>query len=353
MGFAIGAICRKLTSPRVFPAAALLLASHVAWGQATLLVEEPFGKFGAFTATGHAAIYLSRVCAETTVKLRRCEPGENGVVISRYYDVGGYDWIAIPVLPYFYAVDDVKDVPPQADSETVTALREKYKREHLVPESIEGRNWQQLIGTAYERKVYALEFSTTEAQDDALIAKLNGAPNVSHFSLLFHNCADFARSIVNFYHPHSVRRSLTADSGITTPKQVAKALSYFSRHHPEMGLHEFAIEQVPGTIPRSRPVHGVLESILKSKKYVVPLTVLHPVIAASLAVSYVRGGRFNLSRAASVEFAAADLPMLKELPPVAVPADGAAGQSSTPDVPKEDNAHAPVSPHASGSTGNN
>jgi hypothetical protein len=29
--------------------------------------------------------------------LRPCQPGELGVVISRYHRVGGYDWIAMPV----------------------------------------------------------------------------------------------------------------------------------------------------------------------------------------------------------------------------------------------------------------
>ena len=35
-------------------------------------------------ATGHAAVYLSGVCAETPLVLRRCGPGETGVVLSRY-----------------------------------------------------------------------------------------------------------------------------------------------------------------------------------------------------------------------------------------------------------------------------
>jgi hypothetical protein len=51
-------------------------------GQAALLMEEPFGKFGRFNPTGHAAIYLPRVCTVTPVMLRRCDPGELGVVIS-------------------------------------------------------------------------------------------------------------------------------------------------------------------------------------------------------------------------------------------------------------------------------
>src|SRR5579862_5609608 len=63
---------------------------------ATLLLEEPYGHFGAFTATGHAAVYLSRVCADSPTLLRRCADGETGVVIGRYNKVAGFDWIAIP-----------------------------------------------------------------------------------------------------------------------------------------------------------------------------------------------------------------------------------------------------------------
>jgi hypothetical protein len=46
-----------------------------AGASATLLVEEPYGKLGFFTATGHTAVYLSGVCAQTPLILRRCAPG--------------------------------------------------------------------------------------------------------------------------------------------------------------------------------------------------------------------------------------------------------------------------------------
>ena len=43
---------------------------------AALLLEEPFGKFGYMNPTGHAAIYLTRVCAASLTRLRRCETGK-------------------------------------------------------------------------------------------------------------------------------------------------------------------------------------------------------------------------------------------------------------------------------------
>ncbi len=78
-------------------------------------MEEPYGAFGRVNPTGHAAVYLSQVCAESPTKLRLCEAGENGVVISRYHRVGGYDWIAIPLIPYLYAVDEPQDAPLYAN----------------------------------------------------------------------------------------------------------------------------------------------------------------------------------------------------------------------------------------------
>src|SRR5215472_17427665 len=92
--------------------ALIILTALVFWGaargqaQAALLMEEPYGFFGTLNPTGHTAIYFSRICAESEVKLRRCEPGEQGTVIARYQGIGGYDWIAMPLVPYLYSVND-------------------------------------------------------------------------------------------------------------------------------------------------------------------------------------------------------------------------------------------------------
>jgi len=87
----LGRIRRTLCTLLVLVSASASLAR----ASATLLLEEPYGKLGFFTATGHAAVYLSGVCAETPLVLRPCAPGELGAVISRYDGVGGYDWLAI------------------------------------------------------------------------------------------------------------------------------------------------------------------------------------------------------------------------------------------------------------------
>ncbi|MGA9256929.1 MAG: hypothetical protein WBV98_10015, partial [Candidatus Sulfotelmatobacter sp.] len=106
----------------------VLVSTSLANASATLLLEEPYGKLGFFTATGHAAVYLSGVCAETPLVLRACTPGELGAVISRYDGVGGYDWVAIPLIPYLYAVEKSEDIPLFVDPKTVTFLRDQYRR---------------------------------------------------------------------------------------------------------------------------------------------------------------------------------------------------------------------------------
>ena len=58
-------------------------------GAVALLMEEPYGDFGAMNPTGHAAVYLNHICAESPTELRMCHDGEYGVVISRYHKIDG------------------------------------------------------------------------------------------------------------------------------------------------------------------------------------------------------------------------------------------------------------------------
>jgi hypothetical protein len=287
----------------------VLACASLAHASATLLLEEPYGKLGFFTATGHAAVYLSDVCAETPIVLRPCAPGETGVVISRYAGVGGYDWIAIPLIPYLYAVERPEDVPLFADAKMTAFLRDHYRRKYLediAPDAKNGEtpggNWYELVGSSYDRTIYGFEIETTPEQDEALIRKLNDSPNRSHFHTVSRNCADFAKDIINFYYPKALHRSVVADVGITTPKQMAKTLTKYSARHPQIYFSRVIISQVPGSMPRSSAVHGVVESFLKSGKYIVPSAVVSPIFAGCVAAVYVGtgAGRFQPARDARV-----------------------------------------------------
>jgi hypothetical protein len=287
----------------------IVACSASAFASATLLLEEPYGTLGFFTATGHAAVYLSGVCADTPLVLRRCAHGETGVVISRYDGVAGYDWVAIPLIPYLYAVERPEDVPLFADAKMTAFLRDRYRRkylEDLIPDTKDGGtpggNWYELVGSSYDRTIYGFEIETTPQQDEALIQKLNSSANRSHFHTVYRNCADFAKDILNFYYPKSFHRSIVADAGITTPKQMAKMMIRYGARHPEVQFSRIVIAQVPGSMPRSTAVHGVVESFFKSKKYIVPSAVVSPIFAGCVAAVYVGtgAGHFEPDRNAMV-----------------------------------------------------
>lgn len=280
----------------------VFLAMLLGWGlgvqlhaQATLLLEEPYSYDGTFAGTGHAAVYLSRVCAESATVLRRCEPGETGVVLSRYHAIAGRDWIAIPLIPYLYAVRNPDDIPLVTDEKVVKFLRHNYLESIGITD---GPSYQ-LAGSAYDRTTYGFRIATRPEQDDELIRILNAAPNRESYELVKRNCADFAKQIINFYYPGAIHRSVIADLGVMTPKQAAKSLVHTVRRHPEMQLTTFIIPQVPGLKP-SKPVHGVIESVVLAKKYVTPFLLFHPFVVGSVEAAYWTGWRFNPAKGAMI-----------------------------------------------------
>jgi hypothetical protein len=278
----------------------LLAGASRSFSQAALLLEQPYGVFGTLNPTGHAALYLERVCADSPVHLRICSAGETGIVISRYKGLAGYDWIAIPLIPYLYAVEDPALVPATVDQQTVNRLRDHYRETHLgelgqnlPPGSFWNGGWTELVGTAYDRRTYAFRFATTAAQDMELVRILNARPNHSHFNILYNNCADFDRFILAHYFPHQFGRTIFPDAGITTPKHITYTLVKYARRHPETQFTILEIPQVPGYRHESRAIHGVAETLF-TNGYVIPIVVLNPYVAGGLLADYLIRGRYHL-----------------------------------------------------------
>jgi hypothetical protein len=199
-------------------------------------------------------------------------------------------------MPYLYAVDLPEQVPLFADPKLVSFLRDQYRRKHFasfIPDAPNGETpegpWVQLVGSSYDRTSFAFQIETSPEKDDELIRRFNADPNLGVYKLLSRNCADFVREIVNFYYPRALHRSVLRDFGVTTPKQIAKCLAKFNEHHPELQSASFVIPQVPGTMKRSKPVRGVVESAFKAKKYMAPLLLWHPAIVAGFAAAYFSG----------------------------------------------------------------
>lgn len=298
---------------RVFAVLALMLCFALpARASIAVLVEEPYDRMSGMNPTGHTAVYLDHVCAASPTHLRPCAPGEMGVVISRYNNVNGYDWLATPLIPYLYAVESADQVPESADRETVARLREAYRRAHLMqiaPDDEEGNaptnNWYELVGSAYDRALYGFQFKSTPEQDAYLMALFNDRKNKERYNWAFRNCADFARVTVNRLYPYAIKRNFVADLGITTPKQVGHAMSHYGKHHPETEFTTFRVLQVPGTLPRSHKVKGITECLFTCKRYVVPITVIQPVFTGILALAYMGKGHFEMPQ---------DAPLLSLMP---------------------------------------
>jgi hypothetical protein len=74
----------------------------------------------------------------------------------------------------------------------------------------------------------------------------------------------------------------------------------YGNKHPELNMSAFVIPQVPGSIPRSHPVDGVAESLVKSKKYLLPLVIFAPEVTGGVAVAYLVDGRLKLPKGTPV-----------------------------------------------------
>jgi len=266
----------------------------------TVLLCEPYGRYGLLVPQGHISVYFDRICADSPARLRGCHPGEAGAVVSRYNGIAGLDWIAMPLIPWLYAVDRAADVPEHADRARVEALRNAYREANfrdLVPDAPGGKppkgNWYQLVGSTYDRRIVAYTLRTTVEQDAAMMEFLNTGPNRSRWNWVLHNCADFVQDLVNRYHPGAMKTSAIGDLGLTTPKQVVKSLVKFCGRRPDLELRGFVISQIPGSRKATRAPRGVLESLVMKPMYLVPLVIVQPWVPVALAGGYLVDGRFN------------------------------------------------------------
>lgn len=96
-------------------------------------------------------------------------------MLSRNDGIKGYDWAAIPLIPYLYAVDRPEEIPLYADAKMVAFLRDRYRRQYLqeiAPDKADGAtpggNWYELIGSSYDRTSYGFKIQTTTLRCKAL-----------------------------------------------------------------------------------------------------------------------------------------------------------------------------------------
>lgn len=255
------------------------------------------------TGSGHSAVYISRACPETPVKLRLCRPGEEGSVISNYTTLGEdkpYQWNAVTLSMYLYGVEDAHNRPLFGSPKVKHALEERYRKKYLSGYCTtdtcltSGKaEWREMVAATISRSVYIFIVKTTLEQDKRLIDELNSEPNVNHFNGLTRNCATFTRHIMDTYFPGSTKPNYITDFGMTSPKSIARSFSHYAARHPGMEFHILHFAQAPGTYRRSSECREGAEQLYHSKKLLIPMAIFAYHELPVAVVSYLLTGRFN------------------------------------------------------------
>lgn len=298
----------------------VIFTSNVARADVSLFVMEAIGVAGEYTGSGHTAIYLSNICADGAVRLRLCQKGEPGIVISNYPSFGNglsYEWMAIPLIPFLYGVGNEKDIPLYANGDVRNFLRETYRRNHLrtvIPDTRDGTlpkgGWRTMLTTAFNRDVYSFTIQTTAEEDKRFLQEFNSVPNKGNFNIFTRNCADFARRAINKYFPGAARRDWINDFGITTPKAVARSFARYAKNRPERLFYVTRYPQVAGPIWRSFDNRNFTEMAFKSKKYLIPALVFEPSLVAIFSSVYLLTGRFDIHKT-YIEYPTPEIARLK------------------------------------------
>jgi hypothetical protein len=255
------------------------------------------------TGSGHSAVYLSRICAETPVKLRLCRPGEEGSVISNYTTLGEdqpYEWNAVPLSLFLYGVEDPANRPLFGSEKFKRALEERYRQKYLAGfceskscRTSNGAEWREMVAATMERSLYIFIIKTTVEQDEQLIAELNAQSNVNHFNGMTRNCANFTERVVNMYYPHATGRNYINDFGMASPKAIARSFVRYAARHPEAEFRVLHFAQMPGTYKRSTNCREGTEQLYRSKKLLVPMLVFANHELPFMAASYMLTGKFD------------------------------------------------------------
>jgi hypothetical protein len=281
-----------------------ILASPVAQARVGVVLNESLDTSVArITGAGHTAVYFSRVCPASPIKLRLCRPGEEGSVISNYTTLGEdspYEWNIVPLSIFLYGVENPADRPLVGSEKIKHALEERYREKYLAGlcqtkscETSKDAEWREMVAATQERSLYIFSVETSEAQDKAFIEKFNAAANVNHFNGVTRNCANFAARVLNGYFPHSVSAEYLNDFGMTSPKAVARSFTHYAENNPDLHFEAEHFAQVPGTIKRSTECRDGTEQLYHSKKLMLPMLIFAHEELAGMTATYLLTGRFN------------------------------------------------------------
>ena len=283
------------------------LASSRAYGDVGVVLNESLDTSVArITGSGHSAVYFSRICPASPVKLRLCLPGEQGSVMSNYTTLGEdqpFEWNVVPLSVYLYGVENPRYRPIVGSQKIKRVLEERYRENYLADycasQSCQTSNkaeWREMVGATLSRSMYIFVVATSVEQDLALIEQFNSLPNENHFNGMTRNCADFTRRVINTYFPNATGPDYINDFGMTSPKAIARSFTRYAKRHPEADFRVLHFAQVPGTIKRSSECRAGTEQLVRSKKLLVPMLIFADHVLPFVAASYILTGRFNPQR---------------------------------------------------------
>ena len=297
-------IAGRLFSWLLLALALICLASPRAYGDVGVVLNESLDTSVArITGSGHSAVYFSRICPDSPVKLRLCHAGEQGSVMSNYTTLGEdqpFEWNVVPLNIYLYGVENAHYRPIVGSQQIKHVLEERYRENYLddycASESCRTSNkaeWREMVGATLARSMYMFVVETTVEQDLHLIEQFNSLPNENHFNGMTRNCADFTRRVINAYFPGATGPDYINDFGMTSPKAIARSFTRYAKRHPEAHFRVLHFAQVPGTIKRSTVARAGTEQLFRSKKLLVPMLIFADHVLPFVAASYIFTGRFN------------------------------------------------------------
>jgi hypothetical protein len=335
----------SFTSPRrliTLTAVIALACSIIARADLGVAVSNPTNLGSSrYTSAGHSLVYLSGVCPASPVRARLCSPGEQGSIVSMYpnfHEAQPYAWNLVPLSIYLHGSATPEDRLLYASTFVKQSL-ELHAREHLLqgvcPDihcpQLPHSYWRDMVAATADRDVFLYAVHTTPAQDQLAVDFLNHAPNINNYNPITNNCADFTSSLVNTIFPHSIHRDLLNDVGLMGPKAAARSFTRWALQRPELGFYTMHFIQQPGNLPRSGLARSGTETVIHSKKYLIPAIVLGDFeLPTSFFAAYILTGRFGLYK----EFARHPSPSI-----VALESNESSAKAEG-DKPRQDSLHA-------------
>ena len=298
-----------------FALAASLFGAAPAHADIGLLLFESFGGMAEVAGQGgHNAYYLSDICPDDSpVKMRFCKEDEEPSVLSRNDKIQGYDWTITPFSIYMSGVSRPEQAPLIA-TKKLKAVLENYSLDKFISHDARfsrkadgtrpDGDWTYTAGMGVMRDVYNIHIKMTREQEEKIVEEFNDpktvwGANVSHFSLLKNNCANFDMDFINEFLPAKdhIKKGLHS-MGMATPKGNAMALlRSLAKKAPELEIWVEKYPQVPGLFSRSHDNLFPSEELEKNRFIAPILGFFFPkILVASFLWNDVGTGFFGMDR---------------------------------------------------------